>query len=45
MERDHENQLFRHIHDEKNGLDDTLLSDDYLSDLGIGPGFPVSGTV
>ena len=41
MERNHENQLPLHIHDERNGLDYTLHGDHYLPDLGIEPGYPL----
>ena len=41
MERNHENQLPLHIHDEKNGLDYTLHGDYYLPDLGVEPGYPL----
>ena len=41
MERNHENQLPLHIHDERNGLDYTLHGDYYLPDLGVEPGYPL----
>ena len=39
MERNHENKLPLHIHDEKNGLDYTLCGDYYLPDLGVEPAY------
>ena len=41
MERNHENKMPLHIHDEKNGLDYTLHGDYYLPDLGVEPGYPL----
>ena len=39
MERNHENKMPLHIHDEKNGLDYTLHGDYYLPELGVEPGY------
>ena len=39
MEHNNANELPKHIHDEKNGLDYTLHGDYYLPDLGIEPGY------
>ncbi len=39
MERNHDNQLPLHIHDDKNGLDYTLHGDYYLPELGVEPGY------
>ncbi len=35
------NDLAKHIHDEKTGLDYTLHGDYYLPDLGVEPGYPL----
>ena len=41
MEHNNANELPKHIHDEKNGLDYTLCGDYYLPDLGVEPGYPL----
>lgn len=41
MEHNNANELPKHIHDEKNGLDYTLRGDYYLPDLGVEPGYPL----